>query len=635
MWQRLHVPLRLLLLSLILTLLSGCRTNSPFFTSRIKGLAPSDDRLHVARELYRVGAYDDALLECVELSQKDPDIPGLEELRLQVLRAAMEKRAEALAAQAELSDRHLAGEALAGSLIPESYGAVREIEELPYDSLSPDSPMRKILENPVTLNLRGANLAALIEALSADPNINMIADHGIGQTEQIDVEINDVPLHELLKYVERNMGVRFYIGERVLWVTAAEEGGQAPMETRVFRLRHGLQMHGNEWEHVAQKEQSAISRLTHQATVMPTNQTYIEAVIEKLVPRQDGSVLHLDRNTHTLFVRDTTDNLEAISRIVEALDISPPQVLIEARFIEVMVGDLHDLGIRWMLDSPWVISRNFKVEEGEVDYSSDQATFIGADMQRERKKTGSFGLFETPSLTGQGLSLGLQGVIEDTKFKAFLHALDISGKGRTLSMPRVTTINNNPAKLRSGSDLRYFEQFQAQAFNLVDANNARYTITVLIPTGAPSVEELGITLLAVPSVGADRRTISLLLNPSISELEEFVSYQEERKGEEISKDVTKDDIQQVVAKLPKFNRREVATKLTVQSGETVVMGGLIDTVAQSTEHKVPLLGDLPIIGALFRSTNITEQRRNLLIFVTATVISDTGESLVVNPITER
>ena len=58
------------------------------------------------------------------------------------------------------------------------------------------------------------------------------------------------------------------------------------------------------------------------------------------------------------------------------------------------------------------------------------------------------------------------------------------------------------------------------------------------------------------------------------------------------------------------------------------MGGLIDTVAQSSEQRVPLLGDLPLLGHLFRSTNVTEQRRNLLIFVTATVISETGESLI-------
>ena len=133
-------------------------------------------------------------------------------------------------------------------------------------------------------------------------------------------------------------------------------------------------------------------------------------------------------------------------------------------------------------------------------------------------------------------------------------------------------------------------------------------------------------LIAVPSVGADRRGITLLLNPSISALEGFVSYQDDSIAP--IADHEKALIRQVVVKLPVFTRREVATKLTVQSGETVVMGGLIDSIEQDTVHKIPILGDIPLLGALFRRSGVTEQRRNLLIFVTATVISDRGESLL-------
>ncbi|MDZ4200113.1 MAG: hypothetical protein U1E27_12610, partial [Kiritimatiellia bacterium] len=136
------------------------------------------------------------------------------------------------------------------------------------------------------------------------------------------------------------------------------------------------------------------------------------------------------------------------------------------------------------------------------------------------------------------------------------------------------------------------------------------------------LEELGITLVAVPSVGADRNTISLLLNPTISRLEGFVSYQDDTTVTNRA-----DQIRQVVAKLPIVSRREIQTKLVVESGETVVMGGLIDTVTQDTIHRVPVLGWLPLIGPLFRRTDTTEQSKNLLIFVTATVISERGESL--------
>jgi type IV pilus assembly protein PilQ len=147
-------------------------------------------------------------------------------------------------------------------------------------------------------------------------------------------------------------------------------------------------------------------------------------------------------------------------------------------------------------------------------------------------------------------------------------------------------------------------------------------VTVLIPKGKPSIEEIGITLIAVPSVGADMSTVSLLLMPTISELEGWSYYQDGGVTNTVS------TVRPVTVKLPIISRKEVQTKVIVQSGETVALGGLIDTVKQHTVHKVPLLGSIPVLGRLFHRDDITEQRKNLLIFVTATVLSERGETLV-------
>jgi type IV pilus assembly protein PilQ len=226
----------------------------------------------------------------------------------------------------------------------------------------------------------------------------------------------------------------------------------------------------------------------------------------------------------------------------------------------------------------------------------------------------------------QGLNITYRGTLTDPMFQAVLHALEISGKGRTLSVPRVTTINNNPAKLRNGEDLLFYEQFKSQAFQLLDDNNRRFTVSVLIPDGKPTLAELGITLVAVPSVGADMDTINLLLTPTLSELVGFINYQDSTPTNN-----TFNTVQQVVAKLPVISRREVQTKVVVGSGETVVMGGLIDTVKQETVHGVPYVSSIPLVGKLFSRTGSTEEQRNLLVFVTATVLSERGESLRVRP----
>ena len=190
-------------------------------------------------------------------------------------------------------------------------------------------------------------------------------------------------------------------------------------------------------------------------------------------------------------------------------------------------------------------------------------------------------------------------------------------------------MNNNPAKLRNGEDLRYYEEFQAQAFQILDDNNKKTTLTALVPKGKPTLEELGITLVAVPSVGADLRTIQLIIQPTISRLEGFLSFQDSGVDGEGNEVIS--NFRQVEVKLPIFSRREVQTKIIVESGETVVMGGLIDTVMQDTSRGVPFLSEIPLLGKLFGRKDATEENRNLLIFFTATVISERGISLVARP----
>jgi type IV pilus assembly protein PilQ len=598
----------------------------------------AEARLDTARKAFAAGDCQAALLICAELSYTKPGTPGLLPFRAQVLKTLRDQEALNVHASKAVDRRRMTMEALEATRLPGSYGRQGTTEALPEDRLSLESPMRKQLDMVLNLHLRDVTLSGFIEALSDNLGVRMIADQTLGADKRMTIEGKGLPLREVLAYASRNLGVEFHLGDQVIWVTAAD-AGEMPLESRIYRLRQGIQMNATDWEpkpEEAKKSTSDIGLLTHKATVPSKEPTSIERILTTMVPEQPGSAMHFDRGTHTLFVRNSRKNLELIESIVQALDSTPPQILIEARFIEVVVDDLRELGIEWLLGSPWSVeSKQVEVDgvmtEADKIVVSEAGTRyspydVGEGGSHPLGPQGAFGLIGSPATAAQGLNVTLEGILTDPLFEAVLHALEISGKGRTLSMPRVTTMNNNPAKLRSGSDLRFFEEFQAQAFSLVDANNQKYTVTALIPKGTPSIEELGITLVAVPSVGADRQGITLLLNPSISSLEGFVSYQDDSIAPIADHD--KALIRQVVVKLPVFTRREVATKLTVQSGETVVMGGLIDSIEQDTVHKIPILGDIPVLGALFRRSAVTEQRRNLLIFVTATVISDRGESLL-------
>lgn len=603
--------------------------------------ARAEAALAEAEALYEQGDYSGALVRCVDIDRAYPNLPGLRQLRNTVLTASLEERTIDATAGADLSQGQMTVEAMEKATLPDTYLLERYIEGDTGSHLTPQGPLRKALEMPVSIHLKGANLGSFIDALSQDENINIIADQNLGQGKAVDIDVDAVPLREILDYLSRNFDVDFYLGEKIIWATAPAQADSAPLETRFYHLRHGLQFHGSDWAQPAEPGPgfSEIAALSGKATVLAEEQNYIFNLITNFVPQVEGAQLYLDPNTHALIARNTPQNLELLERLLEEVDVNPPQILIEARFVEVLVADLRDLGVEWILDSPLVVTRTGVDVNGETVSAPRSQIDSGVifntspfrsdeDGTTDLGPQGVFGQVRegVPSLADQGLNMTYRGTLTDPMFQAILHALEISGKGRTLSVPRVTTINNNPAKLRNGEDLLFYEQFKSQAFQLLDDNNKRFTVSVLIPDGKPTLAELGITLVAVPSVGADMRTINLLLTPSLSELKGFINYQDTSPSNNVF-----NTVQQVVAKLPVIARREVQTKVVVESGETVVMGGLIDTVTQETDHGVPFVSSIPLLGKLFNRSTTTEEQRNLLIFVTATVLSERGETLRVKP----
>jgi type IV pilus assembly protein PilQ len=611
--------------------LPGCRTTQPATPQTTVGTeeqAPASP-LTAIQKLYDQGQYEEALIACVDISRIAPETPGLFELRTSVMLAIQDKKTREAQIRTDLASEKMQSETIEKDDIPDTYGMKKQVEGETGTHRRDSGLMADALAKPVSMHLKGVSLSAIIGALAKDTQINIIADQGVSSNQVLDVELDNVPLQDMLDYIERNSGVRFYYGSNIVWVTKpVEQGGSAPLETRLYRLRHGLQFHGIDWLTETDRAKiydkgGSVPLLTGKATDLASATNSVEAILQRFIPVLPGSDLYLDPNSHLLIARNTPDNLRQLESIIDALDIAPPQVLIEARFVETTVSDLRELGIDWMLNSTMDNGGGTIAAGSSVSYTpyaSDDIGTVGLGP------VGSFGEVRSgnPSTADQGLNLTYSGVLNDTMFSAVLHALDISGNGRTLSVPRVTTVNNNPAKLRNGEDLQYFDQFVAQAFSLLNKDNQTYSVTVLVPNGKPQVEELGITLIAVPSVGSDMKTINLLLMPTISSLDSWSYYQQV----DSTNAVNNNSVQQVVAKLPIFSRKEIQTKVIVESGETVVLGGLIDTVKQETVHEVPILGKIPILGALFRRLDVTEQRRNLLVFVTATVISQRGENLV-------
>jgi len=569
-----------------------------------------------------------------QASPPDADDPGpLARTEPEQSPVSLEEQAVSIQREGSLPLSRLALEAQQVRLLPDTPLTLRPVQS-PAAPLLQGNPYDHVLERRVSMQLRDATVGDFISTLASEEHINLIADQELSD-QRIHIDVRDAPLREVLEFIARNYNVHFYPRDNTIWVTRGED--ERPMHTVIFPLQQGIPLQADGWgEDAPAAGVDTFASLGSKAAVTPTGLSSVEQMIAALIPPNEHARTHLDPNTNTLIVRNTAANLRKIADIVHAVDVRPIQISIEARFLEVRHADLREVGLDWLLESPFIATQKGVFRDGQwqreprslVDsgasigfspYTSDETgpTPLGPQGPFGEVRAGN------PPSEDQGLNLTYRGVMTDPMFQAVLHALEVSGRGFFLSAPRVTTVNNHPAKMRDGQDLLYYQQFQAQAFTF-GRGAAAETVTSLVPQGAPILAELGITLVVVPSVGADLRRINMLISSTISELDRFENYQDDRLRDNEQPDQR--EVQQVVVRLPIITRREVQTKALVESGETVVLGGLIRSVEQQTEHRVPILGSLPLIGRLFRRTSVTEDQRNLLIFITAEVLPDEGQA---------
>ena len=631
---------------LALLVLAGCATTDREPQAEVGAQSPA---LLRARSLYEEGRLSDAIVAVSEIARKDPLAPGLVQLESEIMAKLSEIRKKGTDLRSPASKNRMLDEVLEQEIMPATYRIRRNIRGDETSLRAAPTPMQEALRKNVTIHLDNVDLTALAAQIADTEGINIVADSNLGDGT-ITIHAQDTPLVEILDYVGRNLGVVFSVGENLIWATASEEQTSSlPLETRIFHLRKGLV--GDEMVRPdgngngggggggggggmgglgggmgglggllggrggGQMSASATPKLGGGSS-SPT----IIDVLTRFVPQPEGSDIYFSDKAHLLIVKNTKENLMASEDLIEALDIVPPQVLIEARFISTSVADLSELGLDWVLDDNYVL--------------------IGGPNTGDRRLRVNQGgsLSGTAFENAIGGNFTFQGVLTDPQFRAVLHVLESSGTTRTLSVPRVTALNNRPAYIRVGEDFRYYEEYDLEDYEDTDANGNRVTRNKLVPQGTPTLEELGIELTATPSVGADLRTINLALIPEISSFVKWEYYEASsdssssyyRNNDDNNNDVDNDlvDGGTGLVKLPIFSRRHIETDVIVQSGETVIMGGLITSTSTKVREGVPILSRLPFVGQLFRHDTVDEDRQNLIIFVTATLISDRGEELV-------
>jgi general secretion pathway protein D len=372
-----------------------------------------------------------------------------------------------------------------------------------------------------------------------------------------------------------------------------------------------------------------------------------------------------------LIVRNTQDNLDLVDAIVEQMNLAiPKQVEIESKFIEITQNNLKELGFDWLL-GPFNIGNHKLFGAGGTSVNSPAANpanfpFVNTTNQAigdtlpgqpigqfpvtGGNRSGTFAiqanaldalLFPGASGVAPGI-FGLAGVFTDPQFQVVIRALNQKKGVDLLSAPKVTTKSGQRAVIEIVREFRYPTTFTPPQVPQIAATTGTTTINlnpapvpvVVTPTTPQTFEtrNTGVTLEVEPVVGPDGQTIDLNLVPQVVEFEGFINYGSPifavgvntAAGISLSNSVLLTDN---VINQPVFSTRKVTTNVSVWDGQTVVLGGLMREDVQKTEDKTPIIGDIPLVGRLFR-TNVDQHiKRNLIIFVTARLVTPGGQPL--------
>ena len=438
---------------------------------------------------------------------------------------------------------------------------------------------RQYTGEKLNLNFQDIETRAVLQLLADASGQNIVVSDSV--TGSVTLRLQNVPWDQALDIVLRTKGLDKRQQDNVIIVAPSEE--------------------------LATREKAELAARKDIQELAPLRSEYLQVNYAKagdlaeLIKSQGGSLLSsrgnvaVDERTNTLLLQDTPDKLADVRRLVSQLDIPVRQVLIESRIVIVNDDFKRELGVR--------AGHTGINDNGANGVLLDSGTLEGTDTGLASALTNlqdpaNGTPFPIAIPTGSAaprrynvnlpvsnpagrLALTLLGsnYIVDLE----LSALQAEGKGEIVSSPRVITSNQKQASIEAGVEIPYQESSSSGATTI-------------------SFKKAVLALTVTPQITPDNRIILDLV-------------------------VKKDSVGQVVVasggvNVPSIDTREIKTQVLVNDGQTVVLGGIFETEKRVTDNKVPYLGDIPVLGRLFKTTNKTNNKDELLIFVTPKILRE-------------
>ena len=423
----------------------------------------------------------------------------------------------------------------------------------------------------LSLNFQNVEVRAVLNVIADFTDLNIITSDTV--TGNITLRLKDVPWDQALDIILQTRGLDSRRTGNVVWIAPRDE-----LATR---------------EKLALEAAQQISDLEPLRTeIFQLNYHKAEAFVKVLTDEKQrilskrGSAL-IDPRSNKLFVNDTPSRLEEVRRVILGVDVPTRQVMIEARIVEANDAFAKNLGARIGLMELGLQRRR------PLGSTAGVGMNVGAELVNTSQAAGI--TTGTPTTNANGLNSDLPAAGLNTfptgrlSFILFnnslsrilnveLSALEADGKGKIVASPRVLTQDNVEALIEQGTEIPYQQATSSGATSV-------------------SFRKANLALKVKPQITPDGNIIMLL-------------------------DVAKDQVGPTTPAGVLINTKHVKTEVLVENGGTVVIGGIYEQADRTDVTKVPILGDIPYLGALFRNTTSTATKTELLVFITPRIVTE-------------
>ena len=412
----------------------------------------------------------------------------------------------------------------------------------------------------LSLNFQDIEVRSVLQLLADFTDLNVVVSDSV--QGKLTLRLKNVPWDQALAIILQTKGLAMRESGNVIMIAPADE----------VATRERIELESQK----AKTELAPLRTEYFQANYAKASE--LGALLQSATGRllSERGTVTVDERTNTLLINDTADRLSEIRALLNRLDVPIRQVLIESRIVIASDAFNKDLGVRWGLN------RNTVSDDGEgflLSGNGNGVTNLGNGDSLGNERYNINLPISNPAGT---LGVALAKLPFGTLLELELSAMQSEGKGEVISSPRVITANQHEAYIEQGVEIPYVEASSSGATSI-------------------SFRKAVLGLTVKPQITPDDRIVMDL---------------------NVSKDTVGEIFGSGNAAVPSIDTREVSTQVLVDNGETVVLGGIYEQTLLNTRDSVPFFGNLPLIGKLFQRTRKTDDKSELLVFVTPKIIKE-------------